>query len=81
MWPILFKRVIDDGFELTKVSKQDFEHWVSEFHMLRETITIDKFKHVDEVDFMDLFLFKGENFKSEGIFDISIFQKSENKYR
>ena len=48
--------------------------------MLRETITIDKFKYGDEVDFMDLFIFKGEKFKYEGIFDVSIFQKSENKY-
>ena len=48
--------------------------------MLWETITTDKFKYGDEVDFMDVFIFKGEKFKSEGNFDISIFQKSENKY-
>ena len=80
VWPIMFKRFIDDGFGITKGSKTDFEYWVSKFNMLRETITIDKFKYGDEVDFMDLFIFKGEKFKYEGIFDISIFQKSENKY-
>jgi len=76
----MFKRFIDDGFGVTKGSKTDFEYWVSKFNMLRETITIDKFKYGDEVDFMDLFIFKGEKFKYEGIFDVSIFQKSENKY-
>ena len=80
MWPILFKRFIDDGFGVTKGSKKDFEYWVSEFNKLRETITIDNFKYGDAVDFMDLFIFKGEKFKSEGFFDVSIFQKAENKY-
>ena len=70
------QRIIDDGFGITKRSKIDFEHWVSEFNGLRETITIDKFKYVDEVDFMDLFIFQGEKFKYEGIFDVSIFQKT-----
>ena len=80
VWPILFKRFIDDGFGVTKGSKKDFEYWVSEFNKLRETITIDKFKYGDAVDFMDLFILKGKKFESEGIFDVSIFQKAENKY-
>ena len=62
VWPIMFKRFIDDGFGVTKGSTTDFEYWVSKFNMLRETITIDKFKYGDEVDFMDLFIFKGEKF-------------------
>ena len=57
MLPILFKIFIDDGFGVTKGSKKDFEYWVSEFNMLRETITIDKFKYGDEVDFMFFFIF------------------------
>ena len=80
IWPICFKRFIDDGFGVTKGNRSDFEYWVSEFNSLRETITIDKFKYGDRVDFMDLYIFKGEKFASEGIFDISIFQKTENKY-
>ena len=46
---------------------------LSEFNMFQETITIDKFNIGDEVDFMDLFISKGEKFQSEGIFDVSIF--------
>ena len=80
VWPLLFKRFIDDGFGITKASKTEFEAWVNEFNKLRETITIDKFKYGNEVDFMDLFIFKGNNFLDNGKFDISVFQKDVNKY-
>ena len=39
-------------------NKFDFEYWVSEFNLLQKTITIDKFKFGNEVDFMDLFIYK-----------------------
>ena len=79
-WPCLFKRFIDDGFGIMEGDKSDFDYWVSEFNLLRETITIDKFKYGNEVDFMDLFVFKGDSFLDNGKFDISVFQKEENKY-
>ena len=80
IWPILFKRFIDDGFGITEANKDEFEHWIHEFNLLRETITIDKFKYGNDVDFMDLFIFKGERFYVDGKLDVSIFQKEENKY-
>ena len=52
--------------------------WFNEFNLLGETITIDEFKYGNEVDFMDLFVFKGENFLDNGKFDISVIQKEEN---
>ena len=61
-------------------SKLDFEYWVSEFNFLRETITIDKFKWGNEVDFIDLNIFKGDDFFLFGKLDVSVFQKEENKY-
>ena len=79
-WPILFKRFIDDGFGVMEGTKLDFEHWVSEFNLLRQTITVDKFKYGNEVDFMDLFIYKGEEFFVNGKLDVSVFQKQENKY-
>ena len=60
--------------------KKEFEYWVSQFNSLRDTITIDKYSYGDYVEFMDLFIFKGDNFSTNGKFDISIFQKEENKY-
>ena len=80
IWPVLYKRFIDDGFGITKANKNEFESWVNEFNLLRESITIDKFKYGNQVDFMDLFVFKGESFLENGKFDISVFQKEENTY-
>ena len=75
VWPILFRRFIDDGFGVTKGNKKEFEYWVSQFNLLRETITIDKYSYGDYVEFMDLFIFKGDDFSTSGKFDISVFQK------
>ena len=59
-------------------NKLDFEYWVLEFNLLWQTITIDKFKFgIYEVDFIDLFIYKGKEFF---ILYISLFQKEENKY-
>ena len=60
-------------------NKFDFEYWVSEFNLLRDSITIDKFKFGNEVDFMDLYIYKGDDFSSFGKLDISVFQKEESK--
>ena len=48
--------------------------------MVRDSITTDKFKFGNIVDFMDLNVCKGNDFFSFGKFDISVFQKEENKY-
>ena len=34
VWPIIFKRFIDDGFGITKGSKTDVEYWIAEFNKL-----------------------------------------------
>ena len=62
------KRFIDDGFGVTVMegNKFDFEYYVSEFNLLRKTITIDTFKFGNEVDFMHLFIYKGEEFFVNG---------------
>ena len=77
IWPILFKRFINDGFGITEANKDEFEYWIHEFNLLRETITIDKFKYGNDVDFMHLFVFKGERFYVDGKLDVSVFQKEE----
>ena len=42
-WPCLFKRFIDDGFGIMEGNKSDFEYWITEFNLLRETIKGDDF--------------------------------------
>ena len=63
-----------------KGNKTDFEYWVSEFHLLHGSIKIDKFKFGNEVDFMDLYIYKVDDFYSFRKLDVSVFQKEENKY-
>ena len=65
--------------ELQKQIKKEFEFWVQEFNLLRETRTIDKYKYGNAVYFMDLLVFKGDRFMEHGKLDISVFQKEGNK--
>ena len=53
IWPILFKKFIDDGFGIIKGNKLDFEYWVTEFNASRETIATNKVIYGNSVDFMD----------------------------
>ena len=80
VWPMLFKRYIDDGFGITKGSKKDVEYWISKFNNLVKSITIDKFTYGPEVAFMDIVIYKGNRFYEKGFFDIKIFQKKQNFY-
>ena len=80
VWPILFKRFIDDGFGITKGSKSDVEYWIAEFNKLVKSIEIDKYKYGPKVEFMDIVIFKGGRFFKNGFFDIKLFQKEQNKY-
>ena len=42
VWPILFRRSINDDFGITKGSKTNIKYWVSEFNKLGESIVIEK---------------------------------------
>ena len=44
IWPILFKRFIDDGFGITKGDRKDVLYWILKFNELRKTVQIDKYK-------------------------------------
>ena len=76
-WPELYKRFIDDGFGVIKCNKREFSKWVSEFNNLRKNIFIDTWQFGDKVAFMDLYIFKGNNFFITG--KLSIKFKSLSK--
>ena len=44
---------------------------------VRESITKDKFKYPNTMDWMDLFIFKGNHIFDRGKLDISVFQKKK----
>ena len=79
-WPIMFKRFIDDGFGIMRGNKKDVESWIYEFNQLRENIFIDKWTFGNHVAYMDLYIFKGNNFFDTGILSIKVYQKPENRY-
>ena len=42
IWPVLFKRFIDDGFGFTKGVWKYVIYWIKKFNELQETVQIDK---------------------------------------
>ena len=77
-WPILFQRFIDDGFGIMEGTKKDVKYWIHQFNNLRQTITFDKWSFGNHVDFMNLYIYKGDKFYLSGILDFKIFQKEIN---
>ena len=80
IWPVLFKRFIDDGFGITLGLREDVIYWIEKFNELRESIKIDKYNWGNALDYMDLFIYKGNNFYEDGKLSISIHQKETNKF-
>ena len=73
--PTLFLRFMDDGFGIMESTKKDIEYWICQFNNLRETKKIDKWSFGNHVEYMDLYIYKGDKFYSHGFLDLRIFQK------
>ena len=58
IWPVLFKRFIDDGFGITKGDQKDVIYWIEKFNELRKTVKIDKYNWGNALDYMDLFIWQ-----------------------
>ena len=76
----MFKRFIDDGFGIIRGNKKDVGTQINEFYQLRGNIFIDKWTVGNYVAYMDLYIFKGNNFLDTGILSIKVYQKPENRY-
>ena len=79
-WPIIFQRFIDDGFGIMERNKEDVKYWINQFNSLRKTITINTWSFGNHVEFMDLYIYKGDKFYTSGILDFKIYQKEINRY-
>ena len=62
----------------SKATKKEISKWVFEFNY--ENIFIDKWHFGNKVAFMDLYIFKGNNFFITGKLSIKVYQKPENRY-
>ena len=80
IWPILFKRFIDDGFGITKGDRKDVIYWIQRFNELRKTVQIGKYNWGTALDYTDLFVYKSNSFYLDGKLSISIHQKETNKF-
>ena len=76
----MFKRFIDDGFGIIRGNKKDVGTQINEFYQLRENIFINKWTVGNYVAYMDLYIFKGNNFLDTGILSIKVYQKPANRY-
>ena len=52
MWPEMYKRFIDDGFDVIKSINKEFSKWHFKFHSLRENIFIDEWHFRNKVAFI-----------------------------
>ena len=76
----MFKGFIDDGFGVTNSNKKEFVLWVNEFNSLHEHIFIDECKFGNTVAFMDLHIFKGDDFFMVGKLSIKVHRKPGDRY-
>ena len=80
IWLVLFKRFIDDGFGITKGNREDVIYWIEKYNELRKTVQIDKYNWGNALDYMDLFIYKGDAFHTDGKLFVSIHQKETFKF-
>jgi len=77
---LVHKRYLDDGFLVWTGSMEDLIHWLTLFNNRVDQIKLTWQISSQEIDFLDLHLFKGLRFAKECILDVSTFQKSMNCY-
>ena len=58
-----------------KAQKKEVEYWINQFNGLRKTITIDKWKFGNHVDYMDIYIYKGKKFYSSGFWILEFSKK------
>ena len=78
--PLLYKRFIDDVFSIFE-DADDGSHFITEFNAIRPGII--RLTHQissEEGVFLDLTIYKGQNFAETGYLSTKLYQKPMNKY-
>jgi hypothetical protein len=78
-YPILIKRYIDDLFGIFK-TETSLQTYINLYNEARPSIKLEITGHGDDVNILDLNIFKGHRFHSSGLLDIKLFQKDMNRY-
>src|ERR1700735_4252267 len=73
----LYDRYLDDMFA---VFNSNAEEIIRQLNILHPNIKLDYNLSSTEVDFLDLHIFKGEQFRASGLLDTTVHQKQLNAY-
>ena len=74
----LYRRFLDDIF--VYMDDDQSEEFQSRMNSLHPKLTFEFVSHPTEAAFLDLAIFKGDRFRSTGVFDLRVHQKKLNAY-
>lgn len=74
--PLHYFRYLDDIFGVWPHSREDFDTWVNQLNEHHPTIKLTAVCHESEVNFLDVTVFKAEDFLTTGILHTTVFFKS-----
>ena len=77
---ILYRRLIDDIFCIWNGSMESAIAFSQKIGTMRPSLTIKDNFSLDEINFLDVFLYKGQRFLNSGILDTKVYQKPINLY-
>jgi hypothetical protein len=80
LWPMLFKRFIDDGFAIF-ASEAQAQEWLNRYQGMRPRINLKWVMSLHNINFMDLIIAKDMEATGDTVpLNITTFQKVMNKY-
>jgi hypothetical protein len=79
-WPLLFKRFIDDILGIMDGTVEDVKYFITIFNKYVASIEVQPIKIGNEVDFLDVVIFKGKEFYKTHMLSTKTFQKEGNAY-
>ena len=74
----LYRRFLDDVFGYLKAS--EVERFKTRLNSLHPKLQFEFVTHPTEATFLDLLIYKGDRFRTQGVFDTRVHQKSMNLY-
>ena len=78
--PLLFRRYIDDILIIWNHGPSSLQEFLNRYNNMAPSIRVQWNQSTDQINFLDLELYKGHRFKEKGIIDIRLYQKPMNLY-